>query len=64
MGPSPGAKLPAIDIIDHPDHILIRRREMRPGEYSRSVSLPSDVDWAEARSVLRTPRSLVAALLT
>lgn len=85
---SRGSKLPAIDVIDRPDHILIRaevpgvkkedldvsvsdnrvtiraatkfeeekeegeyyRREMRHGAYSRSVSLPADVDSAEARA--------------
>lgn len=85
------AKLPAIDVIDRPDHILVRaevpgvkkedldvsvsdnlvtirattkfeeekeegeyhRREMRHGEFSRSVSLPATVDSAEARAIFK-----------
>lgn len=82
------SRLPAVDVIDRPDHILVRaeipgvkkedldvsvsdnmvtiratsrfeeekeegeyyRREMRQGEYSRSIPLPADVDSAEARA--------------
>jgi HSP20 family protein len=83
------SKLPAVDVIDRPDHILVRaeipgvkkedldvsvsddmvtiratskyeeekkeegeyyRREMRQGEYSRSIGLPANVDSAEARA--------------
>ena len=81
-------KLPAIDIIDHPNNIVVRaevpgikkedldvsvsnnmvtirattkseenkeegeyyRREMRQGEFSRSINLPSEVDSSDARA--------------
>ncbi len=81
-------KLPAVDIIDRPDRVVVRaevpgvkkedldvsvsdnlvtirattkheeekeegqyyRREMSRGEYSRSISLPADVDSAEAKA--------------
>lgn len=84
-------KLPAVDVIDRPDHIVVRaevpgvrkedldvsvsdnlvtirattkheeekeegqyyRREMSRGEYSRSVSLPADVDSAEAKATFK-----------
>ena len=83
------SRFPAVDVIDRPDHIVVRaevpgvkkedldvsvsdnqvtiratskieeekkeegeyyRREMRQGEYSRSIGLPADVDSAEARA--------------
>lgn len=84
-------KMPAVDVIDRPDHVLVRaeipgvkkedldisvsdnmvtirgttkheeekkeeqyyRREMSRGEYSRSISLPADVDSAEARATFK-----------
>jgi len=85
------AKIPAVDIIDRPDHIVMRaeipgvkkedlnvsvsdnlvtisattkyeeekeegeyyRREIGRGEYSRSVSLPVNVDSAEAKAAFK-----------
>lgn len=84
-------KVPAVDVIDRPDHILVRaelpgikkedldvsvsdnlvtlrttakyeeekeegqyyRRELGKGEYSRTVSLPTDVDSAEAHATFK-----------